>query len=60
MALYRDAVIAGMVQTTVDAKCSMAEETVSRWHGKLAVKDFTPTKSPQLPLLDPRTHFVKQ
>jgi len=34
----------------------MAEETVSRWHGRLRGRGLMPTKS--FPI-DPRTHFVK-
>lgn len=57
----RDAVIKGgmRVQTTVDAKMQrMAEETVSRWHGRLRGRGLYADQI-ALVAIDPRTHFVK-
>ena len=57
----RDAVIKGgmRVQTTVDAKMQrMAEETVSRGHGRLRAQGLYADQI-ALVAIDPRTHFVK-
>ena len=57
----RDAVVKGgmRVQTTVDAKMQrMAEETVTRWHGRLRGRGLYADQI-ALVAIDPRTHFVK-
>lgn len=57
----RDAVLKGgmRVQTTVDAKVQrIAEETVTRWHGRLRGRGLYADQI-ALVAVDPRTHFVK-